>query len=498
IVPEDGVAVTQHSLTTNVVGEGTVSASPDKVAYDDGEEVTLTATPASGSVFDGWSGDLTGTANPQTLTMNADKSVTATFSAETVDTVDTTAPTISNVAVAAGSSSATVTWTTDEPADSAVAYGPTSAYENGSVVDPTLVTSHSLTLTGLSPETLYHFAVTSVDGAANATSTPDATFTTTAPGPVIDVWYGSHQVFGERGQSQTWVNILGNVSVVDGISSLHFSLNGGPSSALSIGPDKRRLDAPGDFNVEIAYSDLKSGLNDVVITATDDLGQTSVEGVTVDYRAGITAALPYTTDWGSAVKIADDAQVVDGLWALDGDSVRSIKLGYDRLITLGDLSWQDYEVTVPVTVYGLGPGAGTPESGAPLVGLALRWQGHTPRDSEQPAIGFYPTGAFAWYRWSDPARFELTGNDGSPVTRASSPTLSFGVPYVFKARVETVAGGTRYDFKVWEANATEPAEWLLSIEEDAGPATGSVGLIAHHADARFGNVSVTPLVSSAP
>jgi hypothetical protein len=41
--------------------------------------VTLTATPASCYLFSSWSGNLTGTTNPATITMNANKSITANF-----------------------------------------------------------------------------------------------------------------------------------------------------------------------------------------------------------------------------------------------------------------------------------------------------------------------------------------------------------------------------------------------------------------------------------
>jgi hypothetical protein len=41
--------------------------------------VTLEAIPANGYAFSGWSGNVTGTANPALLTMNCDKTVTATF-----------------------------------------------------------------------------------------------------------------------------------------------------------------------------------------------------------------------------------------------------------------------------------------------------------------------------------------------------------------------------------------------------------------------------------
>jgi uncharacterized repeat protein (TIGR02543 family) len=71
---------TQYTLTVNTSGNGSVSLNPSGGTYDDGTVVTLTATPDSTNQFDGWSGDLSGTANPETITMNANKTVTASFS----------------------------------------------------------------------------------------------------------------------------------------------------------------------------------------------------------------------------------------------------------------------------------------------------------------------------------------------------------------------------------------------------------------------------------
>jgi uncharacterized repeat protein (TIGR02543 family) len=62
---------------------GTVTKTPDKTSYTSGETVTLQAVPNAGYKFVGWSGDLTGTANPATLVMNSNKSVTASFAADT-------------------------------------------------------------------------------------------------------------------------------------------------------------------------------------------------------------------------------------------------------------------------------------------------------------------------------------------------------------------------------------------------------------------------------
>ncbi len=69
-----------YTLTTNTVGNGSISLNPSGGTYPDGTVVTLTASPDPGWQFDGWSGAVTGTTNPISLTMDANKSVTATFS----------------------------------------------------------------------------------------------------------------------------------------------------------------------------------------------------------------------------------------------------------------------------------------------------------------------------------------------------------------------------------------------------------------------------------
>src|SRR5206468_3643246 len=61
------------------VGSGTVAKSPNQATYNHGTVVQLTATPAAGWRFVGWSGDAGGTANPVSVTMDGNKNVTATF-----------------------------------------------------------------------------------------------------------------------------------------------------------------------------------------------------------------------------------------------------------------------------------------------------------------------------------------------------------------------------------------------------------------------------------
>jgi uncharacterized delta-60 repeat protein len=78
---------TAHALTAAVGGDGTGTVTGGGLSCpgtctaqgDDGDAVTLTATPADGSTFTGWSGACSGTATTCTLTPLTDTTVTATF-----------------------------------------------------------------------------------------------------------------------------------------------------------------------------------------------------------------------------------------------------------------------------------------------------------------------------------------------------------------------------------------------------------------------------------
>ena len=95
--------------------------------------------------------------------------------------LDTTAPTISaRSATNITGSSAQITWTTNEAATSQVEYGLTTSYGSTTTLDPTLVTAHSVTITGLAPSTTYNWRVRSMDAAGNETVSANSTFATAA------------------------------------------------------------------------------------------------------------------------------------------------------------------------------------------------------------------------------------------------------------------------------------------------------------------------------
>ena len=83
---------------------------------------------------------------------------------------------VANVTDLAG----TISWATDQPATTQVAYGTTNAYGSTTTLDQKLATSHSATLAGLTPGTTYHFKVTSQDGSGNEAASQDQIFTTSS------------------------------------------------------------------------------------------------------------------------------------------------------------------------------------------------------------------------------------------------------------------------------------------------------------------------------
>ena len=495
ISPEDGGAPSgPHTLTVQVTGDGSVTQVPNQASYASGTEVTLTAVPDAGAQFQTWSGAVVSSAPTVTVRLQADLGVTAAFTS--AGGGDTTPPVISAVQVQPGETSATVSWTTDEAATSVVDYGETAAY--GTMAsDAALVTAHSVQLTGLQPGTLYHYRVSSADAAGNTSSTADATFTTTSGGntlPVIDVWYSLYQPFGYLGIPQQWINILGNVSDSDGISSLTYTLNGGSQQPLSIGPDTRRLAFDGDFNIEIDWASLIDGVNDIAITATDNLNNTTVENITVDFTTNVWPT-PYTINWDSVTTIQDVAQVVDGKWALVPGGVRIVEVDYDRVLAVGDLVWDDYEITVPFTMHAIDPSGFQWPSVSPGFGITFRWTGHTdnPVVCPQPHCGWLPSGAGAWYDAGGNGPLLLDGQEDPNIL------LAFDVRYIWKMRVETTQSGNLYSLKVWEDGTNEPATWNLTRLRSSGDVSnGSIIFIAHHVDLTIGDINIVPIVNSNP
>lgn len=78
--PDNGIPA--YELTTAATGAGTIAINLPGSVYDAGTELTITAIPQEGYLFNGWGGNLSGLTNPATITMDSYKTVTANFISE--------------------------------------------------------------------------------------------------------------------------------------------------------------------------------------------------------------------------------------------------------------------------------------------------------------------------------------------------------------------------------------------------------------------------------
>ena len=314
--------------------------------------------------------------------------------------------------------------------------------------------------------------------------------------PNITIWYGKSQKFGQIDRPQKWVNILGNVNDPSGMAELNYSLNNGSTSPLSIGPDSLRLQSSGDFNVEINYSALVCGNNQLVIRASDKVGNSKNETVSINNSCNNVLPKNYNINWSNVTNIQDVAQITDGLWIKEANSIRPAIIGYDRMITIGNMTWDDYEITAPITLNAVLDSSAKP--GGPNFGFGMRWQGHY--DSVPPAQPRYvwdPLGAMGLYIWNQTSRdfqLSLIGNGMKVLDHDTSGThLSVGTTYIFKMRAETIVSNTLYSLKVWEQGTPEPLGWTIS---GYGPASelkrGSLTVTTHYGDVSIGNISIRP------
>ncbi|MGA9115311.1 MAG: FlgD immunoglobulin-like domain containing protein [Bacteroidota bacterium] len=416
--------------------------------------------------------------------------------------LDTFPPVLASIHPIPGATGFMLTWITDEPTRSVIQYGTTPACELGSVDQSGFVTAHGAAVSGLQPQTPYHFRIRAYDAAGNTAVSPvHQVLTTTPTPPVIQMWYGREQTFGRLGNPVPLVNILGNVEDANGVASLAYTLNGGPPQALSVGPDRRRLSRKGDFNMDIPYASLLEGPNRLIITAVDSQFTSVAETVTVNYVPGRSWARDYTADWTTVSRVEDAAQILDGSWAVQNGELRILRPGYDRLLCFGEQNWVDYEAMVSVTVDSLDSTGFSGFSDGPCVGFILRWPGHSDRPASasgyQPKSGFLPLGGFGAQHWpvNGGQRAFLIGDDLRLGAQSQTSVMRMGVSYTLKMRVQTVPGsGGLYSFKIWESAMPEPSAWMITDQEPlTAPQSGSLLLVAHHVHARFGTLTIRPL-----
>jgi hypothetical protein len=162
----------QYSLTLPVQGQGSVTASPPTGPYLSGTAVTLTPTPATGWKFDHWL--LGSAANPATVTMDSNLTITAVF----VKTYSLTLPVQGQGAVTASpadgpyTSGTTVTLTPTP----AVGWEFNHWLPSGSTANPTSATMISdQTITAVFTQKHYSL-ILPVQGQGSVTASPEGPY----------------------------------------------------------------------------------------------------------------------------------------------------------------------------------------------------------------------------------------------------------------------------------------------------------------------------------
>lgn len=151
---------------------GAVTKNPDQASYDHDTMVELMATPNAGYTFSGWSGDLSGSANPTSVTLDSDKNVTANFVA---DPVPPTTHTITATSSAGGVIDPSGAVSVAAGADQVFTFTPDPGFELSELLIDSATSTATSTYTFLSVTADHTIAVTfSAIATSTATTTPPA------------------------------------------------------------------------------------------------------------------------------------------------------------------------------------------------------------------------------------------------------------------------------------------------------------------------------------
>lgn len=197
-------------------------------------------------------------------------------------TADTTPPTLSVVtATNITASGAKSTWTTNESSTSQVEYGTTTAYGQSTTLDSTMVTAHSVTLSGLIAGTLYHYRVKSKDSSNNQATSTDFTFTTTAAADTTKPTVSLTAPATGAAVGGSAVQLTATASDNVGVAGVQFKLDG-----ANLGSEDTAAPYAAAWNTTTAAE----GAHSLTAVARDAAGnaQTSVAiNVTVDNTAPV-------------------------------------------------------------------------------------------------------------------------------------------------------------------------------------------------------------------
>lgn len=271
----------------------------------------------------------------------SDSSVaTASF---TLNPSDTTPPVISSVnSSGLSSSGATITWTTDEASDSQVDYGTTISYGSSSSLTDTTpkVTSHSVSLSGLSASTTYHYRVKSRDAAGNLATGTDNTFTTSATADTTNPTVSITAPSNSTTVTGSSVTVSASASDNIGVAGVQFKLDGS-----NLGSE----DTTAPYSITWDSTAASNASHSITAVARDAAGNSttsSVVSVTVDNTLPIVSDPTFSPDGGSF----STTQNVTLSTATSGATIRYTTDGSTPSDTVGTIYSIPFSLSATTTV----------------------------------------------------------------------------------------------------------------------------------------------------
>jgi hypothetical protein len=200
---------------------------------------------------------------------------------------DVTPPDIANVTVGnLADTSVTIAFETSETATAWVSYSAGTSCPCSDVYSSTPGTSHTVTLSGLAPNTTYQFAVKATDGAANLQVSPTASFTTLLPLP--DVTPPSVAVVTPPAGSVAGTVVVEAAATDNvGVASVQFKVDG---------VDAGTPDTSAPYSISLDTTLLDDGPHTISAEARDAVDNAAIAAVTVTVANTTPPTSPHYVD----------------------------------------------------------------------------------------------------------------------------------------------------------------------------------------------------------
>ncbi len=286
---------------------------------------------------------------------------------------DTIPPVLSNILAAPTTDSATISWTTDEPANSTVVFG-TSNPKAQSAANATLSGSHSVLLSGLIPNTPYIYNVTSCDASGNCNTSLEFSFTTLSTGggspPVAATSGGGGGGGGNYFKSLPTNNkyaYFANVSIPDSINvgeqlpvtgcveklgkngTVDIYIDNKPESTINVSPktkcfnSSKIMSTAGKHIVYLWFNesgaDFSKTVNVIANESVEETEKTEVKILDISINGSVTAGVPATIKVSmralgpsevSLTLFAGDTEIGRKQAYFDGDATFAFNYTFDK------------------------------------------------------------------------------------------------------------------------------------------------------------------------